>query len=823
MTTTAFNDGWSVRDKTSIFESLQGAAETTPVTLPHDALIHRDRSADPGRTSHTGYFPSATVEYTKTIDIPEDYRDKRVTLELQGVHRDAMVYVNEVFAAQRPFGYSTFFVPLDAFLHYGAPNTIRVEARAHEDSRWYTGVGIHRDTLLHVTEFVHITPTGVQITTPDIDSRRAVVEIVTTVQNESTGTAQRTISTVLRDPEGHVVATDTAPLTLRAGAASVARQRLYVTTPQLWDVDSPSLYTAATTLADTGTSVEERETTFGIRTLQLDPVDGLRINGTTVKLRGACLHHDNGILGAATIGRAEERRVQLLKDAGFNAIRSSHNPLSQAMLDACDRHGMLVMDETFDMWTIGKSAFDYSLSFPEWWERDVEALVAKDFNHPSVIFYSIGNEIPETGNPLGSDWGRKIAEKIRSLDETRFITNSINGFVAAITDVARMMAAQREGEAPAGVNAAGDFMGAINASDMVTEKTAESFAAVDVAGINYGETRYVADRDAFPNRIIVGTETFPRNIDVNWRLVEENSHVIGDFTWTGWDYLGEVGIGRIQYLAEGEMPAFAAPYPWLAAWCGDLDITGFRRPMSYYRETVFGLRHEPYIAVRPPQHHDAQAFPSPWAWSEAVAGWTWDVRTGSPTTVEVYSDADEIELLLNGDSIGRAPTGRDHSYRTTFEVPYAPGQLTAVALTAGEEVSRASLRTAAGSARLQVLADRDHLVDDTSDLSFVTIEFRDADGTLITGADRAVRVEVSGAAVLQGLGSARPDPTEKYDADTHTTFQGRLLAIVRPTGVGPVSVQVTADGVEAATLSLDVAAAGAEPAHETVLDPAIGR
>ncbi|MDQ0538366.1 beta-galactosidase [Curtobacterium flaccumfaciens] len=821
MTTTRFNDGWNVRDKTSIFESLQGSAETEAVTLPHDALIHRDRAAVTGRTSHTGYFPSATVEYTKTLDIPEEYRDKRVTLELQGVHRDAMVYVNDVFAAQRPFGYSTFFVPLDTFLHYGATNTIRVEARAHEDSRWYTGVGMHRDALLHLTELVHITPTGIQITTPDIDARRAVVEVVTTVQNESTGTAHRTVSTVLRTLDGTIVAADIAPLTVRAGATSVARQRLYVATPQLWNVDSPSLYTAETTLADTGTSVEERETRFGIRTLQLDPTDGLRINGTTVKLRGACIHHDNGILGAATIGRAEERRVQLLKDAGFNAIRSSHNPLSQAMLDACDRYGMLVMDETFDMWTIGKSSYDYSLSFPEWWERDVEALVAKDFNHPSVIFYSIGNEIPETGNPLGSDWGRKLAEKIRSLDETRFVTNSINGFVAAITEVAQMMAAQRGGEAPAGVNAAGDFMGAINASDMVTKKTAESFAAVDVAGINYGETRYVADRDAFPNRIIVGTETFPRNIDVNWRLVEENSHVIGDFTWTGWDYLGEVGIGRTQYLAEGEIPAFAAPYPWLAAWCGDLDITGFRRPMSYYRETVFGLRHEPYIAVRPPQHHDAVPFPSPWAWSDAIASWTWDVETGSPATVEVYSDADEVELFLNGESIGRAAAGRDNSYRAVFEINYAPGELTAVAITAGSESSRTSLQTASGDARLLVEADRDQLIDDSAELGFVTIELRDIDGTLITGADRLVSVEVSGPATLHGLGSARPDPTEKYDSDTHTTFQGRLLAIVRPTGVGTVTVAVTAEGLNSTTITLEVAASDADRTngdHDDVLD-----
>lgn len=807
MTTTSFNDDWSVREHKSIFEALQSAsAEAVTVRLPHDALIHRDRSGDAGRSAHTGYFPSASVEYTKTLDVPEEYRDKRATLELQGVHRDAMVYVNDVFAAQRPFGYSTFFVPLDPYLKYGESNSIRVESRAHEDSRWYTGVGMHRDAVLHVTELVHLTPTGTQITTPDIDASRAVVEVMTTVQNESTATAHRSITTVLRAPDGRAVTSDTAPLTIRAGSTSVVRQRLYVASPELWDVDHPSLYTAVSTVLDGEVTAEERETVFGIRTLQLDPHDGLRINGTTVKLRGACIHHDNGILGAASIGRAEERRVQLLKEAGFNAIRSSHNPLSQAMLDACDRHGMLVMDETFDMWTVGKSTFDYSLSFPEWWERDVEALVAKDFNHPSVIFYSIGNEIPETGTPLGSGWGRKIAEKIRSLDDTRYLTNSINGFVSVLTDIAALMGAQDDGSAPGGVNAAGDLMGVINSSDIVTEKTAESFAIVDVAGLNYGDSRYAADRTAFPNRIIVGTETFPTNIDTNWRLVQDNPHVIGDFTWTGWDYLGEAGIGRMQYLSDDEAPLFAAPYPWLAAWCGDIDITGLRRPASYYREIVFGLRHEPFIAVQRPHPRGTHQQASPWTWSDSIASWSWDVAVGSPITVEVYSDADEVELLLNGDSIGRAPSGRDNRCRSTFEVPYAPGELTAVAITGGETVGRTSLLAASTKLQLAVSVDRDLLLDDSSDLSFITVELRDERGTLASNVDRAVRVEVSGVGTLQGLGSARPDTMEKFDAQEFTTFDGRLLAIVRPTGMGTITVDVTAPDLDPVQVTLKVGA-----------------
>jgi beta-galactosidase len=818
MTRTSFNDGWAVRPKKSLFAELSApASPPQPVTLPHDALIALQRSADSVQGSHTGYFPDGAFEYSKTFEVPEEYRGQRVSLEFQGVYRDAMVYVNGDFAGQRPFGYSTFTIKLDPFLKYGQPNTIKVDARVHEDSRWYTGAGIYRDTVLSVTGLVHLAPHGVRITTPDIDDRRAVVDVATTVENEGVETATVTVATELRDAAGSVVARGSAPVTLRAGSNAVVRQRLYVTDPLLWGVDSPYLYTAKTELTDLTEVLEESHSTFGIRSLQLDPYRGLQINGETVKLRGACIHHDNGILGAATIGRAEERRIQLLKEAGFNSIRSSHNPISQAMLDACDKHGMLVMDETFDVWTDAKSSFDYSLSFPEWWERDVEAMVTKDFNHPSVILYSIGNEIPETGSGLGSDWGRKLAEKIRSMDGTRYITNGINGFVSAITEVSEMMrqrasSADSDGEGK-GVNAmmsqAGEFMNRISASPLVTEKTAESHAVVDVAGINYGDGRYVQDKELFPNRIIVGTETFPTHIDVSWKLVEENPHVIGDYTWTGWDYLGEAGIGRVHYADEtGGKPSFGAPYPWLLAWCGDIDITGYRRPASYYRETVFGLRHEPYIAVQRPENHDRECSTGQWSWSDSISSWSWNVPAGSPVRVEVYSDADEVELQLNGQTIGRRPAGREHRFRADFDLTYYPGELVAIGYTGGLEQARTVLRSATGDIRLMAEADRAEITADHTDLSHITIEFRDAEGNLATNVERTVAVTVEGAGVLQGLGSARPATEETYHAPSHTSFDGRLLAVVRPTGTGEITVTATAEGYAPATVILESLPAG---------------
>ena len=597
----------------------------------------------------------------------------------------------------------------DPYLRYGEPNTVRVQARTHRDSRWYTGAGIHRDTKIIVGGPVRVALDGVRITTPDVDAARAVVSVAATVENEARATRTVRVTTRILDADGQAAASGSAVVTLLPRTSELARLRLYVPAPRLWSVDAPELYTAETTVTEGDTVLDEERTRFGIRTLRLDPQHGLRINGETVKLRGACIHHDNGLLGAAAVARAEERRVELLKAAGFNAIRSAHNPISKAALDACDRLGMLVMDETSDMWTEAKSSFDYSLAFPEWWERDVEAMVAKDFNHPSVVMYSIGNEIFEVGKPIGSRWGRRLAEKVRSLDDTRLVTNAFNLLFAVADRVPELLGT--EGAEETDVNtliaAIGDVMLQVSASEEVARATEESASVLDVTGYNYGDSRYEVDRERFPDRVIVGSETFPAHIDELWRLVRENPHVIGDFTWTGWDYLGEAGIGRVDhpeadYVATG----ISAPYPWLAGWVGDIDITGHRRPVSYYREIVFGLRAEPYIAVHRPEFHGRATFTTPWSWTDSVSSWSWDVPEGSPATVDVYSDAEEVELLLDGRSLDRAAVGAEKAFLARFEVAYAPGELVAVAYAGGEERARTALRTAEGPLRLSAASSR---------------------------------------------------------------------------------------------------------------------
>jgi beta-galactosidase len=798
----SFNDGWEFRPKVSPFSELGGgAAPYHPVTLPHDAMIGQRRVAPDGASMDGGanaYFPGGAFEYRKAFTVPEEHRGSRILIEFEGVYRDAMVYINGAYAGQRPYGYSLFRIDADRFLRIGANNEIRVEARAHRDSRWYTGAGIYRDAWLLTGGLVRIGPDGVRVTTPDIDGERAVVEVATRVENDSIQIRTPRIVTEIRDEAGRVVAADACPVSVLPGKPATVRQRLYVRAPALWSPESPALYTAQVTLTDENGEADAEEVTFGVRSLRLDPERGLRINGKTVKLRGACVHHDNGVLGAATFARAEERRVQILKEAGFNAIRMSHHPMSKAMLDACDRHGVLVIDEAFDMWTSAKSDFDYSLHFAQWWERDIEAMVSKDVNHPSVILYSIGNEIPETGSPAGAAWGRKLAEKVRSLDGTRYVTNAINGMLAALDDLAALRSQPGE---DAGLNALmadpADMMNAISSSELVTRRTAESFSVLDVAGVNYAEARYDLDRDLFPNRIIVGSETFPTRIDGNWRLVKQHANVIGDFTWTGWDYLGEVGVGRPQYATtDGSRPTFTAPYPYLLAGCGDIDITGHRRPASYYRQIVFGLRARPYLAVQRPEHHGETFTGTPWAWSDSISSWTWPGSEGAPVTVEVYSDADEVELLVNGRSLGRKPAGDSHRFRAEFETVYAPGELLAIAYTGGVEAGRHVLRSAAGPVLLRAEADRPVISAGGGDLAYVTLTLTDAAGTCHTRADRPVAVEVSGPGVLLGFGSAAPATEERFDATERRTYDGRALAVLRPAGRGEIRLLASAPECE---------------------------
>lgn len=787
--------GWRVRPKTSDFAELVGQAPPwREVRVPHDAILGETR--DPAFGASSGYLPGGAFEYRTTIQAPDEWRERVVALEFEGVQRSAQVFVNDTLAGRWASGATQFVVPLDPYLHVGEDNEVRVECRTHADSRWYVGAGIHRPVHLVVGSLVHIALDGVRVSTQDIDGEHAVLDVVTTVENNARGLVEVVAVTELHDAEGHLLATDEVPITVFPGEPAVARQRLVVTAPSLWGPDSPVLHTATVTLLNRGEEVDAETVRFGIRTVRADARRGLLINGKPVKLRGACIHSDNGVLGAVAITRADERRVELLKEAGFNALRSAHNPMSRAMLDACDRLGVLVMDELADMWTQTKSDSDHALVFPEWWERDLVAMVRKDQNHPSVIMYSIGNEIPELAIPHGRLWSRRLAERLRQLDDSRLVTNGVNGILTVTPELP-------EGGINALLTNLGDHWGRVAASDRVGTGTAEAFGVLDVAGMNYMDTRYELDRELFPHRVIVGSETFPGHIDRLWRLVQDNAHVIGDFTWTGWDYLGEAGIGRVADADDPTAGRPGAPYPWLLAWCGDLDITGHRRPASFYREIVFGLRTQPYLAVQRPERAGLEVRATPWAWSDSVSSWSFADADGTIVTVEVYSAAEEVELLLNGRSLGVAAAGEQRRFRAEFQVTYEPGELTAVAFTGGQETGRSSLRSRTGAVVLTAVSDRDAVSGDGTDLAFVDLLLTDGAGTVAVGVDRVVTVRVEGPGVLAGFGSAAPATEESYLDDVHSTFDGRALAIIRPTGAGTITLTATAEDCGEAVVGIE--------------------
>ncbi len=810
-----FNDGWEVHPKVNFFlEMTAGPAPRTAVTIPHDAMIRTERSADgpPARA----YFPDGVWQYEKTFDAPDDWRDKRVTIEFEGVYRSALVRVNDVLAASRPYGYSQFSFSLDPYLRHGQPNHLMVECRAHDDARWYSGAGIYRDVHLTVTGLVHVAHDGVTVTTPEVDTDVALVAVDTTVSNESPLTRTAHVRSDIVDPAGQMVASSSGPVTLRPGDTHTLRQRIAVPQPKRWGVDHPDLYTCRTTMTDGATTIDEVSTTFGIRTLTVDAHRGLRINGEVVKLRGACVHHDNGLLGSATIARAEERRVERLKAAGFNAIRSAHNPMSRAMLDACDRLGVLVMDEAFDVWTEPKMDHDYATSFADWWEADIEAMVRKDRNHPSVIVYSLGNEIPDIGTPLGGALSRQMAEKVRALDPTRFTTQAVQ-VVLAVKDLFTM-SPEEDGNPPSnlleaissGVNtnltSFADLLPKLQRLPAVADRVEEACAAVDIVGYNYMDARYELDHDIYPQRVIVGSETAIGRLAEAWPVIVRHPHLLGDFTWTGWDYLGEVGIGRPSYVEPGERPghSFLGEYPYIAALAGDIDITGERRVMSYFREIVFGLRAEPYVAVVRPQHFGkVQASFGMWSWADAVSTWTWTGHEGSPVAIEVYAPGDEVELIVNDNSVGRQPAGPGGGYIARFEAVYQPGSVTAVAYSDGHEIGRTTLVTAIGPAVLTATLDRNHIGADGTDLAYIAISLADTAGTVVPTASSRVTVTCDGPGVLQALGSADPMALRAIWPDGTPTYDGRAQAIIRPTAPGRVTIAVTADDHEPVVLHFE--------------------
>ena len=785
-------------------------ARFEPVAIPHDA-IHGSRRVEDTAHQASGYFLGGAWEYRSRFTVPEEWRDRHVVIEFEAIHRSPAIFVNGNLAVRRPSGAASLVVDLDPHLRYGTENEIVVEARSNRDARWYTGGGIIRPVSISTAPRVHIPLDGIVVTTPEHDNEASLVHVVTTVRNLEPVGVLRRLETKILGPSGEIVAVDRTRVTVPADGTTEVSQRILVMSPRRWSVETPALYRVESTLRPLSSGdddqVDRSEVTFGIRSLHLDAARGLRINGEVVKLRGACVHADNGVIGGATFDSAEERRVAILKSAGFNAIRSAHQPMSRAMLDACDRLGMLVMDELTDFWNKSKSPEDASDDFAAWWRRDLEAMVVKDRNHPSVIIYSIGNEIPEAATRSGNELTRAMSAETRRLDPTRYVTAAVNGSLFVMDSEVQIDSELLDGASlddVAAINgqkmSLGAKMSALGVTPAVTELTEEAYGAPDIAGMNYQDCRYELDRELYPNRVIVGSETFPTEIDRLWSLVTANPHLIGDFTWTGWDYLGEPGLGRMHYRDDPSGSGALGEYPFLVSGAGDIDITGERRPASYYREIVFGLRSEPYIAVRRPETRGREMASAPWSWTDSIPSWTWSDVGEEPLEVEVYTDADEVELLSNGTSLGRRPTGPEHRYRAVFEVPYAPGRLEAIAIRDGVAAEQTVLRTASDDRRLALTAEQSEVA--TDDLAFIAVELVDAAGVRATDTPVEVELHIEGAGVLQGFGNAQFSTEESFADARHHLHDGRALAVIRAAAPGRITVTATADGFDATTVEL---------------------
>ncbi|NSW53341.1 MAG: glycoside hydrolase family 2 protein [Anaerolineae bacterium] len=786
-----FNLGWEHTDKTG-FAALFNPHAWQPVVLPHDAMIHQARTADSPNGSSGGWFTGGVAHYRKKFHAPAEWQGQAVQLEFEGVYMNAEVSVNGQPAAFHPYGYTSFLVNLAPYLQYGAENVVNVVANntAPMNSRWYSGTGIYRPVWLRTGGRIHIQPWGVFVTTPVVDPENSVVQISTEIANLTSLDGAVLRSTIL-DADGNPAAAIETPARLPS-----LQQTLLVKDASLWSIESPYLYTLVSEIRIGGEVVDSARTTFGIRSITVDPRHGLRLNGIPVKMKGGCIHHDHGPLGAASYPRAEERKIELLKSAGYNALRSAHNPPAPALLDACDRLGLLVIDETFDAWFSPKVTNDYHLYFRDWWQRDTEAMVKRDRNHPSVVLWSIGNEIFEAfDNPLGAEWSQRQADFIRSLDSTRFVTAGL--MINFIEDIA----AGNQGESfklkPVPADPAKDNWG---------NQTRDFITPLDVAGYNYMAQRYSVDRERFPGRVIAGTETWGHMMYTFWQETMNNPQVIGDFVWTAMDYIGEAGGGQVSF--DGK-PPHGVPFPYHTSGIGDFNICGFKRVQSYYRDLLWGVRTAPFIAVLDPQHHGKPLGFSPWAWEPVLDTWNFPGQEGKLAQVDVYCADEEVELIVNGVPAGRKPAGAACQNKVSFDVVYQPGVIEAVGYRNGAENGRFSLETTGAPAALALSADRTNITADGGDLAFVTIEVHDAAGRRVKMAEPSIHITVSGAGELVALGSGNPLSDESYTGSQHRAFQGRLLAVIRSTPeAGPITITAQAEGLPLAQIQLQAQPVG---------------
>ncbi len=761
------SDGW--------YRLLDGEKDWKKLDLPDDYAVSRPRDPKAPGGAANGFFVGGRARYVRYLR-PE--KAAHLILDVDGAYCNAEVTLNGNQLAEHPHGYTPFLVDLTDTVRFGACNKLEIVTDDMQPStRWYSGAGLYRDVFLWTGGDVRVEPWDVFVKTVQADTNQAVVEIRYLIASDRTGQAQ-----VRTEIEGTAPVTDT--VAVRAGEKTPLTVTLTVENPALWCPENPHLYRLGTTVTADGAVTDTAETAFGIRTVSADAVHGFRLNGKTMKLRGGCIHHDHGILGAASFPAAEERKVRLLQQAGFNALRVAHNPPSLALMEVCDRLGMLLLDEAFDMWNVCKTPHDYHLFFRDWWDRDIAAMVLRDRNHPSVITYSIGNEIQERdGFSDGAAWSARLTSEIRKYDDTRLVTSGICGlwYTPSPTDPADYDDPRKMGRDDA-------------ESHEIWLKRSEAYMApLDIVGYNYLYPFYEPDHRKYPARVMWGSETHALDFYDSWSEVKRLPYVLGDFTWTAYDNLGEAGTGRSCWARDGFIPGISlADWPWRTCYQGDLDLCGYRRPQSYFREAVWIGGKAPAIFTTHPEHYGEGFSGTHWHWYDVLDTWTFDdAYLGKPVKADVYTDAEEVEWFVNGRSLG---TSKPEKGIATFTVPYEKGTLSVIARKGGVACGEASLHTVGAPARVEVTRERAEFTADNRDLCYFRVTVLDENGNRVPHAANALTCLVDGGE-LMGIFSGDPANEDDYTSNQCHAFQGRALVIVRTKTPGKVTVTVGAPGL----------------------------
>ena len=728
--------------------------KTQTVDLPHDWDIFEGPNSGKGATgTGGGWFKAGKGEYRKTFKTPDS---ELVKLHFEGVYQKAEVYVNGQKAGQHHYGYTPFTVDVTPYLYKEKRENevvVKVDNSEQPNCRWYSGSGIYRHVWLETMPALHIAENGVFVTTPEVSADKALVLVDVTVQNESQADRNATV----------VVGGAHLMVAVKAGESKTVTTTLYVNNPRLWSPENPTLYEAKVKLKEAGNVIDNATAKYGIRTFSFDAENGFVLNGQKVLINGACVHHDDGVLGAMAFDAAEIRKVRQMKEAGFNLIRTSHNPTTRAFLDACDSIGMLVIDEAFDGWRTQKNPYDYSTVIDSCFREDIHAMVLRDRNHPCVISWSIGNEVIERKDIRVVYTARQMKKAIHEHDKTRPVTEALCAW-------------DRDWE--------------------IYDPHAE---VLDVVGYNYMIFKHASDHERDPKRVLWQTESYPRDAFRTWTVSHDFPYVVGDIVWTGLDYLGESGIGRNYYKGEreGESWIEGGQPEWHGAPCGDVDITGWRKPISHYREMLWNQDTPLYMAVREPNNYHGDIKTTMWSVWPTWESWTWPGWEGKPVEVEVYTHQPEVKLYLDDQLVGTKQVSRDTEFKAVFTVPYKAGTLRAEA--SSESVT---LRTAGEPVRLRLTPDHPVMAANGQSLTFVTVEVLDKQGTPVPEVAIDCEATVKGAGTLLAFASADLKDTEPYTSPRVKTWKGRALLVIRSTQKkGSVSVTIKS-ALPTASLSL---------------------